>query len=142
VKPTRYNRFVRIGRIYFGLVIVFVLAINLPWGSGRILGMGGPVLLGVLAVGLAMPISGVFVLLPMRRKLNRAMESQEELPCPWCLYDLSQSPQAGQCPECSAVYSHDGVRAYWQGVKELFKRAKRMGVFRGDRGLLRECGLG
>ncbi|MFU8828795.1 MAG: hypothetical protein ACNA8P_05095 [Phycisphaerales bacterium] len=141
MRATVYNRFVRIGRLYLGLLIVFVLAINLPLGSGRLLGMGGAVLWGVLTVALVMPISGVFVLLPMRRRLNRAMNSSEELPCPWCLYDLSRSPEAGLCPECSAVYSHDGVRAYWVGVKNLFQRAKRAGVFRGDRALLRESGL-
>jgi hypothetical protein len=73
MRPTVYSRFVRIGRMYFGLLIVFVLAINLPWGSGRLLGLGGVVLWGVLTVALVMSISEVFDLLPMRRKLNRAM---------------------------------------------------------------------
>lgn len=142
MRPTLYDRFVRISRIYIGLVIVFVLAINLPWGSSRLLTTRGPVLWGVLVVALAMPISGALVLLPLRRKLNAAMKSSEELPCPWCLYDLSKNPEAGLCPECSAVYSHEGVRAYWPGVKELFRRARRLGVFSRDRKLLRECGLG
>lgn len=37
--------------------------------------------------------------------------------CPHCLYDLTESPADGTCPECGTPYSHAQLRQFWLGEK-------------------------
>lgn len=138
---TTYGRFVRGMRLYFGLLIVFVLVLNIPFSSGSLLHARGPMLWAVMGVAVAMAAGGSLVLFPLRRRLDHALKADPRLACPWCTFDLSRSAPEGRCPECAAAYEHSAVQRYWSALDATFTRAKKTGMFPGDRKLVRASGL-
>lgn len=51
------------------------------------------------------------VMVRVRRRVDRL----HGLVCKSCLYDLTESPTDGTCPECGKPYNHAQLREFWFG---------------------------
>jgi hypothetical protein len=140
MKPTAYTKWFRTVYATFAAAILVAIAMNIPWIFGVEVFPAGRAMLAVLAL-MAAPVL-LFVLMfekPRRRQLKRIATSGEPH-CPWCLHGLSSDSARGRCPECSASYTLDGVKQYWDGINIRLAQAKRTNFPPWDRWLLEDCG--
>lgn len=76
--------------------------------------------LWVDALGAVLVITGIGIFtrffIVMARTRSR-ISRLKGVVCTRCLYDLTQSPVEGKCPECGEKYTHDDLLGYW-GVRE------------------------
>lgn len=140
MKPTAYTKWFRAVYATHASALLFAVAINLPLLAGKPLWNHHPIIkIAVIFLLAPLVFIAIHAAYPLRRRLLRIARAEQPR-CPWCLYDLSNTAEVGACPECGAMYTHDGVRRYWAGILKRLRRTRRTVFPPWDRWLLEDCG--